>query len=100
MASPPCPEQISPPNPSVGWGTWGQVGSGAAAGCRGTRGQAVRGGLREALAGGERVMETGGEAAAGVEDRRLLGDLLEKGFSPGGGRGDKGSRKGIASAST
>lgn len=89
MASPPCPEQISPRNPAVGWGTWGQVGSGAAAGCRRTRGQAVRGGLREALAGGERVMETGGEAAAGVEDRRLLGDLLEKGFSPGGVGGTK-----------
>lgn len=30
-------------------------------------------------------METRGEAAAGVQDRRLLGDLLEKGFSPAGG---------------
>lgn len=29
-------------------------------------------------------METGGEAAAGVQDRGLLGDLLEKAFSPGG----------------
>lgn len=27
-------------------------------------------------------METRGEAAAGVQDRRLLGDLLEERFSP------------------
>lgn len=66
-------------------GTWGQVGSGAAAGGGRTGGQTVRWGLREAFAGGQRVMETGGEAAAGVQDRRLLGDLLEKGFSPAWG---------------
>ena len=42
-------------------------------------------------------METGGEAAAGVQDRRLLGDLLEKGFSPG--EGEKGGGKGRALAS-
>lgn len=36
-------------------------------------------------------METGGEAAAGVQDRRLLGDLLEKGFSPGWGGHEGGS---------
>ena len=86
-----------PPGLAVGWGTWGQVGSRAAARRGGTGGQAVRGGLREALAGGQRVMETGGEAAAGVQDRRLLGDLLEKGFSPG--EGEKGGGKGRALAS-
>lgn len=84
-----CPVSPSPgekrgsqPRTRSGSGTWGQIRSGAAAGRCGTRGQAVCGGLREALAGGQRVVEAGGEAAAGVQHRRLLGDLLEKGFPP------------------
>lgn len=84
-----CPVSPSPgekrgsqPRTCSGSGTWGQIRSGAAARRRGTRGQAVCGGLREALAGGQRVVEARGEAAAGVQHRRLLGDLLEKGFPP------------------
>lgn len=82
MSPSPGEKRGSQPRTRSGSGTWGQIRSGAAAGRRGTRGQAVCGGLREALAGGQRVVEAGGEAAAGVQHRRLLGDLLEKGFPP------------------
>lgn len=60
---------VTGPEPMCGGrSTWGQVWSRAAAGRRGTRGQAVRRGLWETLARRQRVVEAGGEAAAGVQD--------------------------------
>lgn len=60
------------------------VGGRATAGRGGARGQAVGGRAREALAGGHRMVEARGEAAAAVHHCALLGQLLQDASSSEG----------------